>query len=297
MSARSHGIHRFLAAGAVALLLALPGAAQAQHGGHHGGGHGSSHHSSGSHHSGGHRSGAHHSGGRHYGGGHLGSHLSFNFHHHGYPYSYPYNYRYGYPYYYPYGTPYYRGYGGSYGSSYPDAGAMGALDLDVRPGRTAVYDEGQYLGTVDDFDGFPAYLWLPPGTHELTFHLEGYRTLVRRYSIAPGRIVQVEDVLERGESVSPEDLGTEDRRWNGPPSSRRQELGRLRVEVTPRDASVYLDGRFVGTGEELAAAPDLRVKPGEHVLEVVRPGYETQTRRFTVTPGDSLNQQMELDQR
>lgn len=280
MSARSHGIHRFPAAGAVALLLlALPGAAQAQHGGLGGG------HSSG-HHGGGHSSG--HGGGVHFG------HPSLHLHSYGY-YSPFYSYPYYYPYRFPSGRPYYRG----YGSSYPGSGSAepGALDLDIRPARTAVYDDGRYVGTVDDFDGFPSYLWLPPGTHELAFYLEGYRTVIRRYSIAPGRIVQVEDVLERGESVSPEDVGTEDRRWSGPSSSRGQELGRLRVEVTPRDASVYLDGRFMGTGEELATAPDLRVKPGEHVLEVVRPGYQTQTRRFEVTPGDRLDQQMELDQR
>ena len=90
-------------------------------------------------------------------------------------------------------------------------------NLDVRPARKAVYEDERYLGTVDDFDGFSSYLWLSPAPTRLAFYRKGYRTIVRQYSIAPGRIVQVEDILERGESVPRRTLGSEDRRWSGPP--------------------------------------------------------------------------------
>ena len=274
-------------AACIALLLLLPAAVAAQHGGGHSGGHGGGH-------SGGHGGG--HGG---YSGGHGGGHLSF---YHYYGYGYPSSYRYGAGY---YGAPYYRGYGRSYGSAYPEGRAAGALDLDLAPARTAVYEEGQYLGTVDDFDGFPDYLWLSPGTHELTFYLEGYRTMVRQFEVRPRQIVSVSEALVRGDSIRPEErseVGPADRPENGPradrPPSRglatdlRRAPGRLNLEIVPADASVYLDGRFVGTGEDLIAG--LVIDPGIHELEVVRPNRLSSKWSFDVEPGGEVEKRIEL---
>jgi hypothetical protein len=48
--------------------------------------------------------------------------------------------------------------------------------------------------------------------------------------------------------------------------------GELRLLVNPVDASVYVDGEFRGTGREAAT---LALAPGQHRVEVVRPGYRT----------------------
>ena len=57
----------------------------------------------------------------------------------------------------------------------------------------------------------------------------------------------------------------------------RGEPGSVRLEIEPDDASVYLDGRFLGTGRELARLRSgLIVDPGEHMLEVVRPGRRSE---------------------
>lgn len=312
----------------VALLacLLVPAIAVAQHGGHSGGGHRSGGHSSGGHSSGGHSSGGHSGGGHrsgghssgghssgghsvdghrsgghsagvrhHRGSGHLGGYLSFHSYF-GYPYYYPY-YQHGGPYYYDqYRAPYYRR------NAYLDAGEMGALDLDLQPGRTAVYDEGRYLGTVDDFDGFPAYLWLSPGTHELTFYLEGYRTIVRQFTVGAGQIASVSESLQRGDSIMPGDLSTgepaerplrDGQRRRRPTTDLRQAPGRLSLEVVPADASVYLDGRFVGTGEDLTEG--LVIDPGRHSLEVVRPDRRSTTWSFDVAPGGEIEQRIELE--
>ncbi|HKH46080.1 MAG TPA: PEGA domain-containing protein [Thermoanaerobaculia bacterium] len=85
-------------------------------------------------------------------------------------------------------------------------GMVGRLDLDVSPGRTQVYLDGQYLGIVDRYDGWPSYLWLEKGTYDLVFYLDGYKTLVRRVTIYPGAVLGLEDRLEPGPSVRPEDL-------------------------------------------------------------------------------------------
>ncbi len=245
------------------------------------------------------------------------------------------------------GSPWYWGgypyYGGV--TVYPNGayGDLGALDLDVSPDRAEVYIDGQRIGVADDFDGFPTYLWLEKGTYDVVFYLPGFRTLARQYSIYPGLVIDVEDDLEAGESVRPEDLGpkTHERRdarlrdererqqawerggrrqpvapggegWrertpgavieprapgDERPRDVRGEPGTLHLHVEPVDASVYLDGRFIGTGEELS---DLRsgliLDPGSHRLEVVRPGWRSETRSFEASADRELELEIELEE-
>jgi len=78
----------------------------------------------------------------------------------------------------------------------------------------------------------------------------------------------------------------------------RVEPARLRLAVEPTDAAIYLDGRFLGTGDELlGAAASLMVDPGDHELEVVRPGYESKTTTFTAEAGEEVELTVELVRR
>lgn len=282
-----------------------------------------------------------HQGGGHFGGGHYN------------PYYYPYgNYGgfygywpslywwwYGYDY-----DPYYRG--GPYGpygrpTYYGDE--VGALDLDVAPGRTEVYVDGQYIGKVDAFDGWPRYLWLPKGTYDVAFYLDGYKTIARQISVYPGSVIDIDDRMEPGESVRPENLasksherrderlgyerersdriergqpGDDDEDWRDRVHRERgsmrsedrdddqdiavqedsHEKGRLRLDVEPEDSSVYLDGRFVGTGTDLSMMRGgLPVAAGDHRLAVVRPGHKAEEREFKVDAGEEVELDIELE--
>ena len=64
-------------------------------------------------------------------------------------------------------------------------------------------------------------------------------------------------------------------RPSDPPAS----AGELRLSVTPVDASVYVNGEFKGTGRDTTA---LSLAPGQHRVEVVRPGYRTAEREVEV---------------
>lgn len=230
-------------------------------------------------------------------------------------------------------------YGSPYGHTvvYPNNryGDAGALDMDVSPERAEVYIDGQRIGKADDFDGFPSLLWLDRGTYDVAIYLDGFRTIARQVTIYPGLIIDVEDRMERGESVRPEDLPTrthvrrdariqEDREreaevdardrdyrdWRArragaapaaQPTDNREggeiagDSAAVRIEVEPSDASVYLDGRFVGTGSELARLPGgIVVEPGDHQVEVVRPGHQPQRRSFAVRAGEALDLEVEL---
>lgn len=365
---------------AALLVAALPMAAQGRssHGG--GGGGGRSAHSTGSSHSGG--SGApHSSGGRTahqvpggstgHGGWH-GGHDGWHGGGHG-GFYYPGGWGWGWgggfwpsfswwwyddPYY--YYPPYYRdygyygnyGYGGGYDRS--DRSEMGALDLDVSPGRTHVFVNGEDLGIVDKYDGWPGYLWLPRGTYDVAFYLDGYKTIARQITIYPGSVIDIDDHMQKGESVRPEDLAskTHERRddrlryererrdqlqqqgYNDDDDNWRDRVrrdrgydrnddqdndrsmdrndhrrydrdrggdrsgqhGALRLMVDPEDASVYLDGRFVGTGADLSMMRGgLSVTPGHHQLSVVRPGRKAEEKDFDVKAGEDVKVDVRLD--
>ncbi len=136
--------------------------------------------------------------GRHHGYGHgFRSHAGFHGHFghrigHGY-YSYPRS-----PYYYPprSALPYAR------------RADLGALDLDIKPKKAEVYLDGRHIGRTGEFDGYPDFLWLKEGTHQLAFYKEGYGTVSREYTIYPGELINVRFRLARGEAVPPEELHT-----------------------------------------------------------------------------------------
>ncbi len=227
----------------------------------------------------------------------------------------------------PYLNPY--GYGPRWGYTtvYPEPGARhGALDFDVSPERAEIWVDGARIGVADDFDGFPNYLWLEKGTYDVAIYLPDFKTIARQYSIYPGLVIDVEDRLERGESVHPADLvpKSHERRderlrrdreaqeearrasegaesWS-PRSPRdesldvRGEPARVRLDVLPEDASVYLDGRFLGTGRDLSRLrAGLLVDSGTHTLEVVRPGYAPSRRTIEVAAGSDQEVEVELE--
>ncbi|MCP4661949.1 MAG: hypothetical protein GY856_41630, partial [bacterium] len=47
---------------------------------------------------------------------------------------------------------------------------IGALDLDIDPEEAQIYLDGELIGTADNFDGFPEFLWLEEGTYDLVFY-------------------------------------------------------------------------------------------------------------------------------
>jgi hypothetical protein len=79
-------------------------------------------------------------------------------------------------------------------------------------------------------------------------------------------------------------------------SDQRAEPGRLRLVVTPSDAVVYLDGRLLGSGDDLSRLhSDLLVDAGSHRIEVMRPGHRTWQREIVVEEGEELVVRAELE--
>lgn len=241
-----------------------------------------------------------------------GSHHYHSHRRYAYPYhrSYPYlfyrgpSFHFGYHgRYYPHSVPYYVG-------EHPSR-EMGALDIDLRPDKAEVYIDGQRIGVADNFDGFPSYLWLEKGTYDVVFYLQGYRTIARQYSIYPGVVIDVNDRMESGESVRPEDLVSkstehrddrlerdrerQERAERRAPPRRESSVSRAHFSIWPEDAAVYLDGNFLGTGGEVSQLyAGLIIEPGEHLVEVVHPAFDSQERSFSLDRGGKIDLEIEL---
>ncbi|MCM3877460.1 MAG: PEGA domain-containing protein [Thermoanaerobaculia bacterium] len=71
---------------------------------------------------------------------------------------------------------------------------------------------------------------------------------------------------------------------------------RMRFKVTPEDAAVYVDDKYLGAGEDLAANPrGVVTDPGTHSITVTRPGYKSKTVDVTVRIGSPVDVVVELE--
>jgi hypothetical protein len=145
------------------------------------------------------------------------------------------------PYWYGYGYgPYHRGgYYGRYGYGYRTS-TWAVVDTDVSPESARVYLDGQYIGTADDFDGFPDYLYLRRGRYRLEFRLEGFQPRTIDIDARPGVKVDVDEKLPRisgapryGSYDTPEPRGGVRRFWG--------KRSNVSVEVTDED-EIYGSG-------------------------------------------------------
>jgi hypothetical protein len=241
-------------------------------------------------------------------------------------------YYYGRQYYYNSYDPFYYGaygyspfyYSGAYGYSpyyyrgrYRDSGSLRVI---VDPEQTRVYVDNYYAGIADDFDGIFQRLYLPPGRHEISLKLDGYRTHKFRVHVPVDQTLKIHHVMERGTGEDTDEVigepesyrrdddrdrddrnyGREEPRYEGRRDRDQDqgeddrddaEAGTLRLDLKPSDASVYVDGEFRGSGRRVE---NLRLAPGRHRIEVVRPGYRTVEREIDVRAGENSRVEIEL---
>ena len=208
---------------------------------------------------------------------------------------------------------------------------VGVVDTDISPEHARVFLDGELIGTADEFDGYPSYLFLKPGQYTLEFKLQGYAPLSLNLEVAEGRFFPLDMKLERvqGEKATPgsdrpkagpagrvfgpvpsaaaaapstgPDLSLRpDVRLNAEDAARPAVRGRaaLDLRVTPALASVYLDGEFVGTAAELSRLErGLAVAPGTHRIEVLAPAHEPREVSVDVAEGERRQVVVELDAR
>lgn len=167
----------------------------------------------------------------------------------------------------------------------------GRLRLEIDQKDASVYVDGYYVGIVDDFDGFFQHLTLSAGPHTIEVRKPGYVPLAVDVDIPIDQTVTYRDrmvVARPGETdILPAPLtGSEAAdaasAWQATP-------GDVRLEVTPKDAKVYVDGYYVGSVDDFdGRLQRLTVSAGPHHIVIQANGYEQLEVDLYVQPRQTL---------
>ena len=226
--------------------------------------------------------------------------------------------------------PYAYGAPGGATLGYAMMSGMGGLDLSVKPKQAEVWVDGRYFAEARDLDGDPSYLWLKGGAHHVVIYNAGFRSFDETLDVNVGMIRELKVTLEPGESqppvpaapeVRPEPPGPGDAgprvespeprpeatepRPEGPMpgpggTTPRAEIavpqgeprGAVRLRIRPEDATVYVDGDYRGPAGALRG---LRLPPGQHRVQLVRPGYQPIEKEFAVEAGRTTELALAMD--
>lgn len=201
----------------------------------------------------------------------------------------------------------------------PDA----SIRVKMTPANAAVYVNGYFAGTVDQFDGALQRLRVEPGEHAITIYREGFHSRTERLYLSPNSTRTIAGALEalpagspNDPLPSPSDVGRDDdgmdrddavavpprrrgpvsrRAPSDPPAPRRaprtesrgSQYASLTIRVQPAGAVVRIDGeRWDGpaSGDDRLV---VQVPEGHHVIEVERDGYERFATEVDVYAGET----------
>jgi hypothetical protein len=196
---------------------------------------------------------------------------------------------------------------------YAMASGMGGLDVDVKPNRAEVWVDGRYVAEARELDGDPSYLWLKQGPHHVVIYKAGYKSFDSDVDVRTGVLRSLKLQLEKGDSQPPVAAPREARppearvesgaseghreppmgepRADVPPPS-GEPRGAVVLSVEPRDATVYVDGKYAGVVRELSV---LQLAPGHHRLELARPGYRETSKEIDVEAGGRTRVELSLE--
>jgi hypothetical protein len=94
--------------------------------------------------------------------------------------------------------------------------------------------------------------------------------------------------------AGPPQTASRDAYESGAPAVPDRDSGRLRIDVRPDDASVWVDDQFRGSARDLRY---LTLPAGPHVIELVRPGFAAERHPVEVVAGQTRDVLVELQRR
>lgn len=157
------------------------------------------------------------------------------------------------------------------------AQGLSAIDVNIVPQEAEISLNGVVMGTAEDFDGFPNFLIVEPGTHTVHARARGFKTYEVTIHLAPGEQVNLNKRMDAGiDPVSPSSnagttADTSEERQSPLPAV---EPVLLRLNCSDPEASIYVDGVFVGTARQIAGLHGpLQLDPEAVKLAVVTPDH------------------------
>jgi PEGA domain-containing protein len=89
-------------------------------------------------------------------------------------------------------------YPGPYAYAYPSGVyAQASIRTEITPKDTQVYVDGYYAGRASDFDGVFQGLRVAPGGHNITFYLDGFRTVTQDVYVRPDSTLKMNEDMVR----------------------------------------------------------------------------------------------------
>jgi len=182
----------------------------------------------------------------------------------------------------------------------------GAVETDIKPKKAEVLVDGQLVGQARDYNGNWDLLFLKPGLRSIEFRAPGYMTLTLWVEVESGSYIRIKERLAEGEGSDPRSMErpaarkkvAEVAEAGGSADQRELPQGLLRIEATPKDAAIYLDGEFLARADELERLHGaLPVARGRHLIEVVRPGYVAESVEIVVEQDEPRKVRIDLARR
>jgi hypothetical protein len=169
----------------------------------------------------------------------------------------------------------------------PTAPNWGYIDTDVEPEEAKIYLDDKYIGIADDYDGYPAYLRVPLGSHKIEFRLEGYEPLSQTLNINPGQFITINFKMMKA---------TEEKKPLPKPEESLKEKGVVTLGLDPVLAEILVDGAVIGTGEDLQKKEGkLELPIGKRRLEFRKSGYKTQSIEVEIKAGSAFSLGIKLE--
>ena len=183
--------------------------------------------------------------------------------------------------------------------------AVGDTDirLFVTPKQAEVYADGVHAGVVDDFSGFFERLHVLSGVHEITLHLDGYRTVAQKLRLRPHSTYKIQYTMEKlppGEASEPPPAPQLPAGAPPPPPmytpggqpqsplEQASSFGTLAIRVQPAGAEILIDGER-WTGPEGDERLVIQLSEGAHHVDIRKDRYrhfstDVRIRRGETTP-------------
>jgi hypothetical protein len=150
------------------------------------------------------------------------------------------------------------------GAVHFEAGTKAAKD-------SGVWVDGRYLGTLSQLHGYNK-VTLIPGSHNILVRQAGYKDFTATLDVQPANTTKLKVVMEKDPTAVYASLTSQ-----------------LKIEATPDNAGVFVDGAFAGKAHEFGGLGRAMIlKPGPHEIKLVCPGYEDFDQMVDLAPNKKL---------
>lgn len=192
-----------------------------------------------------------------------------------------------------------------WGSEYRDY----RIILIVEPDNAEVVLDGKFIGEAYEFSQPDSAMRLHSRDHELVIKKEGFKEeVIDLYQYSTQNITIRLKLLEDKRYYSPKvNRGERDVKREQPvfkpktetvkeipleekvepkPETGISTVVTVKMEISPNEAAIYLDGRFWGIVPDGGVIDNLRLKTGKYKLEVIKPGYKSYIKDLDVKNQD-----------